>query len=442
VRAGVLCLCCAGALCGADLRTVLYLGEGAPPSSADIRVITGKLPARGVFPPAGLAYKENAESHTLWRWIAVQAPDLVLIAGEDFGLARALIGKIPARRVRPGEPLPDSIPKSEAHKEMDRRLARSPHQVAEELAQVYGHDFNEATYIPGIALIGRLRLGELRDVERIVASYVLGEKDSLANATGSHLAGHLVFGELAERTSGKRYVELVRKAAELGFTEAGEMLEAMPFHVEMSDAVFMGCPILAKAGKLTGERRYFAMALRHLEFMQRLCLRPDGIYRNSPLTDAAWGRGNAFPALGLALALSDMPSGDAAFAPMMRSFQNHIRALARYQDENGMWRQVIDYPAVYSEFSATAMIGTAMLRGIRNGWLDAKTYQPLVDKAWRAVSVRTGSDGVLIDVCEGTGKQKSLDDYLRRTAILGKDPRGGAMALLFATEFGLTKAGR
>jgi hypothetical protein len=43
-------------------------------------------------------------------------------------------------------------------------------------------------------------------------------------------------------------------------------------------------------------------------------------------------------------------------------------------------------------------------------------------------------------VCESTNKQPSLDAYLYRAAILGQDPRGGAMALLFATEMaGLAK---
>jgi hypothetical protein len=79
------------------------------------------------------------------------------------------------------------------------------------------------------------------------------------------------------------------------------------------------------------------------------------------------------------------------------------------------------------------MIGTAMLRAIRNGWIDAKTYKPRVDAAWKAVLART-REGRVVDVCEGTGKQKSLGDYLRRAAILDRDPRGGAMALLFATE--------
>src|SRR5262249_45066013 len=205
-------------------------------------------------------------------------------------------------------------------------------------------------------------------------------------------------------------------------------------HSEMSDSLFMGCPILAQAGKLTHDRRYFDMALRHMRFMQKLCLRPDGIYRHSPLDEAAWGRGNAFPALGLALTLSDTPASDPVFQEILRSYKSHMAALAQFQDESGMWREVVDLPGAYREYTATAMISVAMLRGIRAGWIEAKTYQPLVDRAWRAINARTGSDGRLIDVCESTGKQTSVEAYLNRLAILDRDPRGGAMALLFSTE--------
>jgi hypothetical protein len=51
-----------------------------------------------------------------------------------------------------------------------------------------------------------------------------------------------------------------------------------------------------------------------------------------------------------------------------------------------------------------------------------------------AVRTRVALDGGLVDVCTGTGKQRNLREYLDRTAILGRDPRGGAMALLFAVE--------
>ena len=80
------------------------------------------------------------------------------------------------------------------------------------------------------------------------------------------------------------------------------------------------------------------------------------------------------------------------------------------------------------------MIAYAMRRGVRSGWLDAKTYDPKITRAWYAVRARIAPDGSLVDVCTGTGKQKSLRDYLDRTAILGRDDRGGAMALLIATE--------
>jgi hypothetical protein len=80
------------------------------------------------------------------------------------------------------------------------------------------------------------------------------------------------------------------------------------------------------------------------------------------------------------------------------------------------------------------MIATSMLIGIRHGWLAADAYQPRVAAAWSAVISRIGSDGVLVDVCESTNKQRSLEDYLRRAAILDRDVRGGGMALIFATE--------
>ena len=400
-----------------------------------------------VFPPTGVAYRENAESHVLWRWIALQAPDLVLIVGPgDSGLAQALstnvvagIGRIPARVIITARPttllsLPREIPPSEAHVEINRRRARAPRQVAEELGQYFGRDFNQLTYIPGMALIAQMRLGRVADVEKLAGPYLDASRNLLSRANSLTLAGHLVFAELAERGGDMRYAELVRKAADLGFSKSGEMLESMPFHDQMSDSVFMATPLVVKAGKLSGERKYFDLAARHFAFMQKLVLRPDGLYRHSPLTEAAWGRGNAFPALGLALALSDFPKNHPAYPHMMAEFQQHMFVLARFQDEDGMWHEVIDEPGSYGETSATAMIGLALERGIRNGWLDPAAYQSRVNRAWAAVQSRVGRDGQLVDVCESTNKQNTLEDYLHRTAILGPDPRGGAMAMLFATE--------
>jgi unsaturated rhamnogalacturonyl hydrolase len=428
----------------AVVRQELQRFEAVKPDRRRFRLLAIPLANPGhaelSFPPAGVAYREHPESHSLWRWIAIQAPDLVLIAGnQDFGLANALsqnavagVGRIPARKGNL-ESVKD-LPRSEAHREIERRLNRSPRQVAEELAQYYGHDFDQPAYIQAIALIGQLRLGHQDDVKRLVAPFVDGSQDSLAKATSPTLAGHLIFAALADRTQDERYVRLVRKTADLGFTASGEMKESMPLHDDMSDSVFMACPILASAGRLTRESKYFDMAARHFAFMQKLCLRPDGLYRHSPLSEAAWGRGNAFPALGLAWTLSEFPNDYPEFNRVARAFQDHMAELAKFQDANGMWREVIDQRGSYPEYSATAMIATAMLLGIQHGWLESASYRPRVDRAWRAILARTGAEGRLMDVCESTGKQKSLKDYLYRAAILGNDARGGAMGLLLATN--------
>jgi len=398
------------------------------------------------FPPTGRAYSDNPVSFSLWRWLGTHGPDLVLIESEsDFELADALsnsvvagVGYVPALHLY-DEPEElgkimdelDNLPISPAHEILDQRLMRSPTQFAEQLASHYGHDFSWPVYIPGMALIGRMRLGYLADVSEVIAPYLDGTDIEINSSLVT--AGHLVFAEMAERTGRPDYLDLAIGAAEMGFDANGEMLEAMPMHGEMSDAYFMATPLLAKVGKLTGEQKYFDLALRHIHFLENLVLRDDGLYRHSPLTDAAWGRGNAFPALGMALTLSDFPEDQAGFAELLSIYQSHINALVPYQDLDGMWHEVIDYPGSFAEISATAMIATAIRRGISRGWLD-ESYQPLVDRAWRAVQMRSSAEGFFVNVCESTNKQDSLDAYLNREALLGPDDRAGGMLMMFATE--------
>lgn len=451
---------------GSQTRTVVIVGGlGGDPGSADgvraaveayerqarrpfhLLAVPLANPSRAPlqFPPTGDAYREQVESHVLWRWLGAQAPDLVLVADEaDAGLALALpaqavagMGEIPAQRWMPRTPLPDSlaqIPRSAAAGERQRRLARSPRAFAAELAQVYGQDFEQPWYIGAIALIARIRLGETDAVRALVEPWVDGSRDSLERPNALVMSGHIVFTELARRTGDARYLGMVRKVADLGFDAEGRMREAMPLHDGYSDSVFMGTTILAQAGALTGASRYFEMADRHLRFMQRLDLRPDGLYRHRPEADVAWGRGNGFAALGLALTLEELPRGSAAHRHALQSYRQLMGALLPLQNRDGLWRNVVDHPGAFAEYSGTAMIGFAMRRGLTRGWIRGADYQRAVDGAWRAVNARTGEGGALLDVCESTARLTTLQQYLQRTAILGQDARGGAMAMLFATE--------
>jgi unsaturated rhamnogalacturonyl hydrolase len=464
---------------------------GAPPgataagSRADL--------TRG-YPPQGGFYDHSSEPERryLWRWIGIEPPDLVVevVAGEgehwfvpesdlpplrelaghlpgamplpvDDSLAAQLVrekpagvGVVPAVRVVTGgkgylATLDAALsrirlPPAPARVELERRAARSAREISGQLLQVYGKKLDSVVYIPALALIGRLRQERIDHGAAAAPSptaleatraYAADGKPSLGGSGGSSVyPGHLVFGELATLTGDRRYVELVRAAADAAFAADGTLREAMPLHNEMSDAVFMGCPILAQAARLTGEARYADACLRNLRFIEKLCLRQDGLYRHSPLDESAWGRGNGFPALGLCWSLDELPDSSPVRDELLAAHRAHLAALLPHQDFSGCWHQVIDHPESYREFTATAMITYALMRGIRAGRLDASTFGPPAERAWEALKRRIADDGTLVDVCTGTGKQRSLRDYYDRPAILGRDDRGGAMALLVATE--------
>ena len=428
-----------------DLAYEAYVNSAT--NHLDVSFLPRANPAadRLTFPPVAPAYGGDPTAWSLWQFLTAHAPDAVfIVGGDEFGLGPALAAGLPGLGAVPYLTLdyeneviaaidgPAFYPRSAAREALQARLARSPASVAAGLAASYGQSLGPLTYIPAMALIGRLRLGQLAEVEAVVGPQL----DRIADLTidkSLTLAGHLLLAELAERTGSARYLALARRAADLGFSEDGRPLEAMPFHGEYSDAFFMATPLLAKVGKLTGDTRYFDLAERHVDFLAGRLLRPDGLYNHWPRAEAAWGRGNAFVLLGLALALSDMPVTHSAHARLLSLYRNLVTTLLPYVDVDGLWHNVIDVKGSFAELSATAMIATAVQRGVDEGWLES-FHQGVVDRAWEGVLARTDADWGFLDVCESTPGQPSLDAYLDRRALSGRDERAGGMMLLFATE--------
>ena len=398
------------------------------------------------FPPEGNAYSKNTVSHVLWRWIGTHAPDLIILeGGEDFGFSEAVtsdgiagFGTIPITRMTETntnvsflESMKD-LQQSIARSELERRVARTPRGLAEQLATVYGHNFSSPVYVPGMSVIGRLRLGYEDDVDGLLEPYLTGERIEITNA--STLAGQLVFAQHYETTGDEESLRLILEGAELAFDENGGPLEAAPMHNEMSDSFFMATPLLVKAGKFTDKRKYYDMAAIHVIYMRNLLLRQNGLYQHSPEADVAWSRGNGFAALGLALALTDFPKELPTRDIILGFLADHLTALLPHQDPDGMWHEVIDYPGSFAEITSTAMIGTAIKRGLDQGWLSEELFRPALQKAWHAVKVRTSFEGVFINACASTGKMASLDAYLDRLAIFDKDDRAGGMVMNFSIE--------
>jgi rhamnogalacturonyl hydrolase YesR len=109
-----------------------------------------------------------------------------------------------------------------------------------------------------------------------------------------------------------------------------------------------------------------------------------------------------------------------------------MASLLKYQTENGLWRQLVDVPESWEETSGTGMFAFAMVTGVKEGWLDAKTYGPAARKAWLGLIKHLDEKANVTDVCVGTNKGFSVQYYLDRERKTG-DLHGQSPILWTAT---------
>jgi unsaturated rhamnogalacturonyl hydrolase len=302
------------------------------------------------------------------------------------------------------------------------------------------------SYIPALSWAGALRLSALTGEPQFAAAarkqmepFLSGARPSIAEPYQlTSLAGHLAFAELAVGDKDKTAADLARKGADF-IMPADAAREIVRFPRQWTDDMFMASAVLSRVAALTKDERYAAVVGRLLTSYAESLQRPDGLFIHAAAGPYAWGRGNGFAVLGVADALAFLPASWAHRPRVLEIYRRHINALLKHQADDGMWRQVVDQPASYREFTVTAMTIAAMARGVRLGWLD-RTIVPAIDRAWDALTTRIGVDGSVADVCAGTGAGPTLEYYLNRPALSGGDDRGGAMALLAALEIAELRA--
>jgi unsaturated rhamnogalacturonyl hydrolase len=426
------------------------------------------------FPPEKGFFDDPAqpESRYVWRWVAYQAPDLVLeVRGGDSPGWQATAG-LPGLPGLSAAPLPpdslaaaiargawttpavvatstglngalmlqtllhaaEDVDRSPLHASIAARVARDPLAVARVLAARYPQT-PIMSYIPAVAWTNMLRLAAITGEDRWrtkvreqTASWISGETPPLGDQKPlTSIAGYMIFGEIAAAGGNAKARALLAGGADLAAARGPDGTYANGRG--WTDDMFMATAVLVRAGRLD------LAASQLIAYAARL-QRSDGVFEHAVDGPVAWGRGNGFAALGLMEALTAMPERHSARAQLLDIYQRQMKAMTANQAPDGSWREIIDQPGAYREETATAMLLAAMARGVRLGWLDAATYQPVVQRAWRALSAHIVEDGTLVDVCTGTGAGPTRRYYFDRPAIDGPDDRGGAMALLAAMELG------
>ena len=311
-------------------------------------------------------------------------------------------------------------------------MSPNPGTVAERLATVYGHDVDSSiTYPTGVAFSGRLRLAagqtatgasptEVAAQIAQVAEPLLREPGAVPDAAPC-LALACFADELFTVTDIPQHRHFLLHQADRFVADAD---------VRVEDFFFAGT-LLGRAYSLTGQTSYRERLVSYLRSIDTR--QPNGLYWHCHASPWHWGRGNAFAALGFAEALSCLhPQADVG--DLLTTHVEHLTALAQHQDETGLWRQLIDDRGTYLEHSATTMIGYAIARGLRRGWLPDDPWRDVANRAWQGAAERIGTAGELDQVCVGTGPLPSRQAYVERPFSTGIDARGGAMALWFAVE--------
>jgi len=180
-----------------------------------------------------------------------------------------------------------------------------------------------------------------------------------------------------------------------------------------ADDLYMSVPFLCRYGRLKNDPSILDTAALQFEgFRKYLFLEDISLmahvydFRRGMNTGIPWGRGNGWTIFSLTELLMVLPEDHPRRPGLLDFYKIFAAGILARQDENGMWRQVLNMPSSYIESSCTAMFICAFSRGIRYGWLsreDAHRYQTAAEKAWRALErYSIDSGGNVHGVCRGS----------------------------------------
>jgi rhamnogalacturonyl hydrolase YesR len=222
-----------------------------------------------------------------------------------------------------------------------------------------------------------------------------------------HCAGQ-IYTELYFIYKDKKMIEPIQKTFDHMIADSKRGREVWYW----CDALFMAPPVLARLGGATHDRRYLDFLNMlwwdttellydtecHLFFRdENYIIQPD---RTGPREKNGqkifWSRGNGWVLAGLVRVLQVVPEDYHDRQKFIQLFKEMAETVSKLQHADGLWRASLLDPEHFpaQETSGSALFCYAIAWGINNGFLNRKTYFPIVEKAWQG----------LVDCVENTGR--------------------------------------
>jgi rhamnogalacturonyl hydrolase YesR len=196
------------------------------------------------------------------------------------------------------------------------------------------------------------------------------------------------------------------------------------------DSLFMAPPVWARLAKITGDPKY-------LDFMDQeyhatydlLWDKEDHLFwrdssffqkREKNGSKIYWARGNGWVFGGLALMIPDLPKDWDGRSFYIDLYKQMAESLKNCQRKDGTWSMgllggVEEYPI--KETSGTSFYTFGLAWGINNGLLDRATYEPVIFKAWNALTECVTDEG-LLGYVQPVGAAPG-DSYADKTEVYG-----------------------
>jgi unsaturated rhamnogalacturonyl hydrolase len=176
--------------------------------------------------------------------------------------------------------------------------------------------------------------------------------------------------------------------------------------------------------------------------------------KETGLSPHVWGRAMGWYAIALVDVLDTFPKNNPRRAELIAILNREAEAIAKYQDKDGLWWDIIDLPAKeknYHESSASAMFVYALAKGVRQGNLSEK-YLQTAQKGWAGIRrefIKENADGnlnwegtVSVSGLGGNPYRDGSYEYYMSEKLRTNDAKGLGPAVMAAIEMESLAGGR
>ena len=205
------------------------------------------------------------------------------------------------------------------------------------------------------------------------------------------------------------------------------------------DDLYMSTPFLVRYAEYSGDRSYLNDAAQQIINMASYLQDDDGVWyhaycvKKDEVNGFKWSRANGWAMVSTVEVLSAMSEDHPKYDRLLQIFKDHIEGLKPLQNNNGMWRQILDNTELWEETSSTAMFTYSISKAINENIIEDK-YLEIADQSIKGLNQKINEKGEVIGTCEGTGIGHDLEFYKNREHPLD-DSHGQGPVLLALSEY-------